>query len=348
MPKLSKPSASTASTHAKLTGTRRAALALCASTLLGPLALPHAQAQTASSNLPKTIRLVVPLGAGSAPDAITRRLAENMGAALGRTVLVENRPGNSGFIAGDAVLKSPADGSSLYVTVSSFVVIAPQVYRKVPYNALKDLKPLTQLGTTPIAWSVAATSPIQSLADLVAAAKRAPDTLTYASYGNGTAAHLIAEAFSKQAGIQLRHIPYKTTATPDLIGGVVATNLTDLGSVKPYLAKPAKVRTIAITGAKRVPEFPDVPTFHEQGFPQLDRMMGWLGVFAPAGLPAEATAELNAAIATSLKDPKMREAMSTVAYTPTGVAGDAFAHLVQGDHQRWGQILTAMGGLQLD
>lgn len=346
MPKPSTPVA----THSALsvTRTRRAVLALCASTLLGPLAMSGAHAQTAPSSLPKTIRLVVPLGAGSAPDAIARRLAENMGAALGRTVLVENRPGNSGFIAGDSVVKSPADGSSLYVTVSSFVVIAPQVYRKVPYNALKDLKPLTQLGTTPIAWSVAANSPIQSLADLIAAAKRAPDTLTYASYGNGTAAHLIAEAFSKQAGIQLRHIPYKTTATPDLIGGVVATNLTDLGSVKPYLAKPAKVRTIAITGAKRVPEFPDVPTFHEQGFAQLDAMMGWLGVFAPAGLPAQATAELNAAIATSLKDPKMREAMSTVAYTPTGVAGDAFAQLVQGDHQRWGQVLTAMGGLQLD
>ena len=323
MPKSQTPVA-TDNAPVQVLSSRRTALALCASTLLAPLAMSGAQAQTTPSSLPKTLRLVVPLGAGSAPDAIARRLAENMGAALGRTVLVENRPGNSGFIAGDSVVKSPADGSSLYVTVSSFVVIAPQVYRKVPYNALKDLKPLTQLGSTPIAWSVAANSPIQSLADL------------------------IAEAFSKQAGIQLRHIPYKTSATPDLIGGVVATNLTDLGSVKPYLAKPAKVRTIAITGAKRVPEFPDVPTFHEQGFAQLDAMMGWLGVFAPAGLPAQATAELNAAIASSLKDPKMREAMSTVAYTPTGVAGDAFAQLVQGDHQRWGQVLNAMGGLQLD
>jgi len=307
----------------------------------------HAMAAPDALNV-KNIRIVVPLPAGSAPDVLARRLADSMGQSLGLPVVVENKTGFSGFIGGQDVLRAPADGSALYMTVSSFVVITPQVYRKIPYHPVHDFKPLVQLGTTSLALAVSATGRFENLNEYVAAGRKDPGLVAFASFGIGTAAHLIGEAFMRSANVRLLHVPYKQSASPDVIGGHVDATITDVGSLTPYLADPPRMRVLAVTGQSRDPLLPQAPTFHEQGHPALDGMVGWLGIFAPKGVAPEVVETLSSAIAEAAQAAPFKQTMATLGYQYTGRAGDAFEQIVHADYQRWGDAIQAIGGIQLD
>ena len=296
----------------------------------------------------KSIRNIVPLPAGSAPDVIARKMSESLGKSLKIPVLVENKPGFSGFIGGQEVLRAPADGSALYVSVSSFIVITPQVYSKIPYDPLREFKPLVQLGTTSLALAASSTGKFATLKDYVQAAQAQPESVSFGSFGNGTSAHLLGEALMQAAKIKTKHVPYKQSASSDVIGGHLDSTITDVGSLTPFLGDPPKLKVLAVTGEKRDPLLPDVPTFQEQGYAALARMGGWLGVFAPKAVPAPVAERLSAAIVEATQSAEFKSAIAKLGYQYTGTQGEPFSDIVQADYKRWGDQLRAIGGVQLD
>ncbi len=310
-------------------------------------AVPCLLAAPAHAQLPaKPIRLVVSVGAGSAPDVIARRLADKLAPQIGQPVMVENRPGVSGILAADHVAKSQPDGSALALAMGSTLAIAPHVYRKLPYDTMKDLTPVVQLGSTPFVLLVNAADPAQNLAQFIARAKASPGSFSFSSFGNGTAAHLIGEELKRVAGIQMLHVPYKTSAIPDLMGGRINASVTDLGSARPFLG--GKIRALAVTGPHRYAAYPDIPTFGELGFPSFAAMVGWVGLFVPTGTPGPVVERLAKDIGAVALGDDMRNTMALLGYEPTGQATQAFAQTVRRDHGRWGQLVQDIGGITLD
>lgn len=303
-----------------------------------------------SSQVPKlkSLRIVVPLPAGSAPDVLARKISENLGKSLGIPVIVENKPGFSGFIGGQEVLRSPADGSSLYMAISSFVVITPQTYSKIPYDPVRDFRPLVQIGRTPLALAVSTSGRFSSLDSYVGEARKTPELVSFGSFGNGTAAHLLGEEFMRAGKIKLRHVPYKQSATPDVIGGHLDATITDVGSLTPFIGDPPKLRVLAVTGDKRNSLLPDVPTFAEQGYDSVSKMMGWLGVFAPKNIPPAMAEKLSQAIIQATEPVQYRASMAMLGYQYSGIQGAQFSDIVNADYKRWGETINAIGGIRLD
>lgn len=324
-----------------MTASHRVAASLAI--LAGVTFLPApAVAQTAATARPP-IRIVIPLPPGTAQDGIARRLADRMGVVLGQAAIVENKPGASGILATDAVVKSPADGSVLSFTMASTISIAPHTFRKLPYDPLRDLKPVIQVGTTPLVLVVNASNPARNLAEFLEHARRSPGKVSFASFGNGTSAHLLGEELNRKAGVKLLHVPYKSVATIDLLAGVVDSAISDFGSVRDYLRPPAKLRVLALTGTGRNREYPDIPTFGEQGFASLDPMVGWVGVFAPAGLPDAAVARLARELGGIVEGPELQQTLRSFGYDAGGLTGPALQQYVQDDFVRWGTIARAVG-----
>lgn len=314
--------------------------------LLGAAAFCMLAAQAHAQLPSKPVRLVVSVGAGSGPDVIARRLADKLAPQIGQPVMVENKPGVSGILAADQVAKAQPDGSTLALAMGSTLAIAPHVYRKLPYDSMKDLAPVVQLGNTPFVLLVNASDPARTLAQFIAQAKARPGALSYSSFGNGTAAHLLGEELKRAASIQMLHVPYKTTAIPDLVGGRINASISDLGSVRAQLGD--KVRALAVTGPRRHAAYPDIPTFGELGFPSFDAMVGWVGLFAPAGTPAPIVERLAKDVAAIALGDDMRNTMALLGYAPTGQPTQAFAQTVRRDHARWGQVVQDIGGITLD
>lgn len=296
----------------------------------------------------KSLRIVVPLPAGSAPDVLARRMSENLGKSLGIPVIVENKPGFSGFIGGQDVLRSPADGSSLYMAISSFVVITPQTYSKIPYDPVRDFKPLVQIGRTSLALAVSSSGRFSSLNSYVDEARKNPDLVAFGSFGNGTAAHLLGEEFMRAGKIRLRHVPYKQSATPDVIGGHLDATITDVGSLTPFLSEPPKLKVLAVTGDKRNSLLPEVATFAEQGYGSVSQMMGWLGVFAPRNIPPAVAEKLSQAIVQATEPVQYKASMAMLGYQYSGLQGEQFSDIVNADYKRWGETIKAIGGIRLD
>lgn len=296
----------------------------------------------------KSIRIIVPLPAGSAPDVIARRISENLGKSLHVPVIVENKPGFSGFVGGQEVLRAPADGSSLYMSISSFIVITPQTYSKIPYNPVRDFKPLVQIGRTPMTLAVSATGKFSTLKDYIEEARKNPENVSFASFGNGTAAHLLGEGLMQSAQIKLRHVPYKQSASSDVIGGHIDSTIADIGSLLPFLGDRPKLRILAVTGEKRDPSLPDVPTFKEQGYSSLETMVGWYGVFVSKATPPKVAEQLSAAIIEATSSAQFKSSIAMLGYQYTGVVGEPFSEIVNTDYKRWGDTIRSIGGIRLD
>lgn len=288
------------------------------------------------------VRFVIPLGPGSAQDAIARRLSERMGVTLGQSAIIENKPGASGILATETVVKAPADGSVLTFTMASTISIAPHTFRKLPYDPLRDLKPVIRVATTPLLLVVNASNPAHTLAQFLDGARKNPGKVSFGSFGNGTSAHLLGEELGLKAGVKLLHVPYKSVATPDLLGGVVDSAITDFGSIRDFLRPPARLRVLAITGATRNRDYPDIPTFGEQGFPSLDPMVGWVGVFAPAGVPDAQVAQLGKDLAGVVNGPELQQTLRIFGYDAGTLTGDALKRYVREDYERWGAIAKAI------
>ena len=290
----------------------------------------------------KPIRLIVPFPPGGGTDSLARVVAKKVGENNHWTIVVENRPGAGGNIGVDAVAKAAPDGYTLVMGQTSNLAINPTLYKKLPYDPLKDLAPVALVGEAPLALVVKADSKYKTLADLIAAAKANPDKITMATSGNGTVAHLSGVSLMKASGAKFAHIPYKgaSGAVPDVMGGNVDFFVSSIPTVQGHVASGA-LRPLAVTSLKRSPVFPNVPTVAEtyKGFDTVT----WFGILAPAATPQPVIAKLNAEINKALKDPGVRKIIESEGGQVLGGTSQEFATRLGADLRNWSTAVKESG-----
>lgn len=308
----------------------RAALAACAAALtLAPVA-----AQTAYPT--RTVRIIVPAPAGTGPDVLARLYAQHLGQALGQPFVVDNRPGASGNLGAEAVAKAPADGYTLLYGYNQIFTMNPHLFTKLAYDSAKDLAPVTQTVGTAYVLAGNNNLPAQDLAGVIDYARKNPGKLAYASYGPGTASHLIMELIQDSEKIQLLHVPYKQGQMTDVINGQVAMVIEPFPSGIP-MAKSGRVKALAVTGEKRIAELPNVPAMNEavRGL----NLLGWQGIWTTAGTPPEVITRLNAEFVRITKLPDMQKRIQDFASVPIGSSPQEMAAVIQRESRQWGAVI---------
>jgi tripartite-type tricarboxylate transporter receptor subunit TctC len=291
----------------------------------------------------KPIRVVVPFPAGGGTDLIAREVTNKIQVTKGWSFVVENRPGTGGNIGIDTVAKSPADGYTIGLGQTSNLAINPTLYKKMPYDSVKDLVPIGLVANAPLVLVVGDTSPFKTLADVVTAAKAKPKALNMATAGNGTVAHLASELFQKTADVEFTHVPYKgaAQASTDVVGGRVELYFSSVPTVLGYI-KNGKMRPIVVTSLKRVDDLAAVPTVAESGFKDFETST-WFGFVAPAGTPKEIITLLNAELNKALQSPDVKQKLSDQGADVLGGSPEAFAATIKSDLARWAPIIKASG-----
>ena len=315
---------------------RRALLLSFATATLG--GLPTARAQTA-----RTTRLLVPVPPGGGMDSCARLFGEQMRDALG-TVVVENRPGAALRLAIDAARRAEPDGATLLFAPASPFTIYPHIYKKLAYDVRTDFIAVTPFCHFDFALGVPGTSPINTLAEYVDAVRRAPDKNGFfAVPAAGAAPHFVGAQFARVAGLKLEHIPYKGSAPAmqDLIGGAVPAAFNLTGEYVPYLPT-RRVKVLATTGARRSPFMPEVPTFTELGYKDME-LGEWFGVFAPAKTPPSVIEQINAATAAALRKPEVTTRLSALGYSPLHLSSGELGARVLQELAAWGPIVKSTG-----
>jgi len=298
---------------------------------LGLLAVPAA----AQSDYPaRPVRIVVPTAPGGAADTLARTLAQHLSQVSGQQFFIENRPGAGNLLGIETVAKAPADGYTLLM-VASTITINHVVHRSLPYDVERDFAPITQLVSLPNVLVVHPSLPVASVAELVAAAKREPGKLSYASAGPGSQLQLAMELFKSAAGVDIVHVPYKGAAPAlnDVLAGHVSSMVSNVLSAKPHIDA-GKLRALAVTSLKRVDALPGVPTMAESGFAGYE-VVNWFGLFAPAGTPAPIVAWLNAGAVRVLATEDMKQRLATEGAEPVGSTSAAFAVFIKDEMARW-------------
>jgi tripartite-type tricarboxylate transporter receptor subunit TctC len=311
---------------------------LLAAALVSPLAI--AQTPTFPA---KPMTLVVPFPAGGPTDAMARILALKLGERLGQQVVVDNRAGAGGGIAAEHVARAPADGYTLFFGTTGTMAINPSLYAKLRYDPVKDFAPVSLMATTMNVLVVHPNVPAKSLADLVKLANAKPGDLTYASAGNGSSNHLSGELLKSSAAIQINHVPYKGSAPAmvDLLGGRI-TMMFDTVAQQTQNIAAGKVRALAVTGPKRSPLLPDVPTAQEAGLKDFDVTI-WFGVLAPAATPAPVIERLNREIVAVMSTDEMKKRMQVDGAEAHPTTPAEFAALIKRDTTKWGPVVKASG-----
>ena len=291
----------------------------------------------------KPIRMIVPFSPGGGVDLIGRTLAQKMQEAWGQSVIVDNRGGAGGNSGTDMVAKSPPDGYTLLMGYVGNLAINPWLFRKLPYDPVKDFSPVSLTTTAPNLLVAHPSVAAATVKELVALGKAKPGALSYASAGVGTVGHMVAELFKSATGTNIVHIPYKGNgpAVNDLLGGQVQIIF---GAPGAYLAfvEAKRLKAIAVTGLKRLSELPDTPTFAESGFPKVEAS-GWYGVLAPAGTPRVVVDALNRQIVRIMNLPDVKERLMAHGYTPTASTPEEFAELIKSDLVKWRDVVKASG-----
>ena len=300
-----------------------------------------AQAQSAWPNKP--IRMIVPLAAGSAVDAAARIVADKMGRNLGQAIVIENQPGAAGLIGAGAVAKAAPDGYTIGGFNDSIMTMVPHLNAKMPWDILKDFEPISLVATVEWGLVVNAEAPEKSAADLIAAAKKAPGVLNYGSGGNGSPQHIAMALFASQAGVQMKHVPYKgaTQAAMGVAGKEVDAAFQGIATVN-ALVKAGKLRLIGVTTAKRLPQFPDVPTVGESGMPGFE-FNSWFAMMAPAGTPSAIVHRLAAEVQKALADPEVREKLNAQGLTPRGTTPEELGVATRAQLAKYGALIKANG-----
>jgi tripartite-type tricarboxylate transporter receptor subunit TctC len=289
----------------------------------------------------KPITLVVPFPPGGALDIVARALAEEMRKPLGQPVIVDNRAGAGGTLGSGLVARAAPDGYTILLGSVATHAIAPGLYPKLTYDALKDFAPITQVTASPLLVVSSAKLNAATLPELIAVVRAQPGKLNFASTGNGTAVHLAGEMLKSNARLDALHVPYKggAEAMTALISGEASFMVVNVELVLPQV-RGGKARALAVTGSRRLTALPDVPTLREAGFPGAE-VSTWFGLFAPAGTPKDVVDRLQRDAASSLQALKERFAAQgddTVGSTP-----DEFAAWVRSEHARWGKIIKDSG-----
>jgi tripartite-type tricarboxylate transporter receptor subunit TctC len=311
--------------------------------LVAPLLplLPQVAAAQAWPTQP--VKIVVSQSAGGSIDIAARLIGQKLGDALGKTFVVDNRQGANGMIAGDAVARAPADGYTLLMTSPSTLTINQFVYRKVPYDALKDFTPVVQTTSISFLLAVNAGSPYRTLAELVAAARADPGGIRYASAGTGNQSHLAAELLAAAAGVKMLHVPYKgeAQAITDLLGNQVDLIFGTMPALLPQVRN-GKLRALAVGQTERSAAVPDVPTVVEAGYPTV-LVSGWTGILAPAGTPAPIVQRLHDEVVKTLALPEVRETLSKAGAEPVGGTPEQFAAYIRTETVKWGGAVRQAG-----
>lgn len=305
------------------------------------LALPAAQAQPGSYP-ERPIRIVVPYTAGGFNDTMARVFARKLQDAWGQPAVVDNKPGAGTVLGTDAGAKAPPDGYTL-VVVGFPLVVNQYIYPKLPYDTKTDFAPVILGGQTPNLLLVRADSPIKTMADLVAKAKASPGKLDYASAGNGTSLHLAMEYFKSVTGTDMVQVPYKGSApmVTDLLGGQVDVMFDNLPNAMPHV-KAGKMRALAVTTPKRLPELPNVPTVAEQGYPGFEVAV-WYGLAAPKGTPKPILDKLNAELQKALKSDDVKTIFAAQGVDVLGGSTNDFEKFFQAQDAKWAPVIRKAG-----
>lgn len=321
---------------------RRRVAAAAAALLFASVALAQTAAPTGADWPNKPVRIVVVYPPGGGIDLIARNLGKKLSELWNVPVVVDNRPGAGTTLGAGVVAKSPADGYTLLMTDVSFA-IAPGLYKSLPYDTLRDFAPITLLNTVDDILVVNPSVPANNVRELVALAKAKPGTLMYASAGNGTLNHLAPEMFKQAAGIDMIHVPYKgaLAALTDVMAGQVQVYIGALGSVVPQI-KAGRLKAIAVTGTRRSPVLPDVPTVIESGVPGYD-VAAWYGLLAPVGTPPAIVDKIQRDVARFAREPAFRQGLSAdgnevVAGTPA-----EFSSFLEREVAKWRKAVVDAG-----
>jgi len=307
--------------------------------LTGLVALP-----AAAQNYPsKPIRILIAQAPGSATDNVSRVLTGKLTAQMGQQFIIEARPGAGGAVGTEAAARSPADGYTLFMANNSTHGSNPAVYKKLPYDAIKDFSPIILIASTPYVLTAHPSLPVKTVKELVALAKKRPGDLNYGSAGNGSTHHLSGELLNMMAGIKLVHVPYKgtTPALTGLLSGEVSVMFFTVVGIEPH-AKTGKARVLAVTTPKRAPLMPELPTMVEAGFPGFE-VTSWFGLLAPAGTPPAIISRMNAESTKALAQPDVTGALKKMGFDPVGGTPEQFATHIKAEVERFTKLVKATG-----
>ncbi|MCD0421129.1 tripartite tricarboxylate transporter substrate binding protein [Rubrivivax sp. JA1024] len=311
--------------------------------LLGLAALGAATARAADAWPTRPVHLVVPTGPGSSLDLIARLLGERLAARWGQPVVVDNKPGAGGMLGVDAAAKA-RDGHTLALGFNGPVAFAPFLYRRMPYDPARDLRPVVMTTSQPNVLAVNAERvPARTVAEFVAWARTRRDGIVYSSLGNGSSAHLTMELFLHEAGIAGVHVPYN--GSPPAALAVAQGEAEATFMVAPALlphARANRLRLLAVTSAERVHSLPELPTMAEAGYPAV-QSLAWNGLLAPAGTPEAVIARIAADVNTVLHEPAVRQALDAQGLAPVGGSAADFRRTIDSDIKRWGPVITRLG-----
>jgi tripartite-type tricarboxylate transporter receptor subunit TctC len=315
--------------------TRRAALLACCSILAAP-----ASAQQFPSKL---VKFVVPQAPGGATDVFARKIGQLLSERWGQPVLVENRAGAAGTMGTDAVAKSPADGYILLVTYAGSQAINPSLYPKLPFDSVKDFRPVATLAVTPFFLIANPKLPARDLRVFLELARDKPGVYTFGSSGIGSVNHLLGEMLKTETGVEILHVPYRgvAQAITDVIGGQVDTAFSSVPSVL-QIIRDGQVRALAVSSANRVAVAPDVPTIAESGFPGFD-VSPWWGILAPAGTDMGIVRKINSEVGDILRTKELGDFLATQGAEPFITSPEEFLKILQADVEKWAKVVKAAG-----
>ncbi|MDB5874794.1 MAG: hypothetical protein JWQ07_4236 [Ramlibacter sp.] len=323
--------------------TKRSFLGTCIATGVAAYAGLGATAAHAQANPwpAQPIRIVVPFAPGGANDVLARVLTEKLSLALGQAVIAENRPGAGGTVGASQVAASKPDGYTLMM-LSTPHLIAPIIYKDLPYDALTSFAPVARLATSPFIMVVNPSVPAKTVSELVALAKAQPGKLNFGSSGNGSNQHLFGQMFLSATGTDMKHVPYKGSApaTVDLVGGQVQVSVMAVSNALPHL-KTGRLRALAVVSGKRRADLPDVPTMAEAGVAGLGTSP-WIGMVAPKGTPPAVIARTNAELRKILADPEAVKVLNNAGLEADYIGPDELAKLIRDDSTRWLRVARSV------
>lgn len=301
--------------------------------------LAGAPTQALAAYPEKPVRWIIPGAAGGAADSIARVVANAVSQRWGQPIVIDNRPGATGLIANDAVAKAPPDGYTIGQANLSTFIVANLVAKRLPYKPAEDFTAIAALCTSPNLLSVTPGLPVKTVAELAQYAKAHPKEVFYGSSGSGSSLHVLTELFRTTAGIELTHVPYKSNpaAEMDLASGQIQMMIGNITSMEPNV-KAGRLRALAVTGPKRSPLLPNVPTIAEAGFPAVE-MVTWGGVIGPAKMPAAVVEKIHAEFNAALSDSKVVKQLADIGCDAAPASQKNFNDLIKSENEKWGAVI---------